>query len=204
VRRSQKDNCTPGHAAARSENRAAAVTGTSRLIQKRAVLRFVLILAGLTGLFNALFYIWLSHSSFFLTYLSWNAGCSAFLLRLFGESASSNGTSLSTPRFFLEIKQGCDALQPIAFFVFLILSSPVTVLIRSRIVPIVIGTLGLLLLNLVRIITLYYAGILFPSAFEILHIDVWQAVFIFLPLLMWIAWAQRVSRKAPTKLHANP
>lgn len=202
--RKHRDKSSPSHAAARSKYRAAAVTGTSRLIQKRAVLRFVLVLAGLTGLFNAFFYIWLSHSSIFETYLGWNARCSAILLRSLGESASSNGTLLSTPRFSLEIKQGCDAIQPVAFFVCLILSSPVAVPFRSRFIPILIGTLALLLLNLVRLISLYYTGVYYPKAFEILHIDVWQAVFIFLPLLMWIAWAQRASRVAPTTANAPP
>ncbi|MFH1108499.1 MAG: hypothetical protein V1790_04775 [Planctomycetota bacterium] len=181
-----------------------AKTGTgSRLIRKGAVLRFVLWLAGLMVAFNAVFYLWLAESRFLQVYLSWNARASALLLRVFGESATATGTLVASPRFGLEVKDGCDALQPIAFFIFAMLASPVPVRLRLRIVPILMGTLVLLLLNLVRILTLFYTGIHFPSAFEPLHIDVWQSVFIFLPLTFWLVWAQRALRRSGTTTHAS-
>jgi exosortase/archaeosortase family protein len=176
---------------------------TSRLIRKGAVLRFVLLLGGSMVAFNAVFYLWLAESRIFEVYLSLNTRVCALLLRLFGESAAATGTLLASPRFRLEIRQGCDAIQPTAFFVFAMLASPVGVRLRSRIKPILIGTLVLLLLNLVRIISLYYTGIHFPDAFEPLHIDVWQAVFVFLPLTFWLVWAQRAARHSGTTDHAG-
>ena len=174
-------------------------TGTaSRLIRRGAVLRFVLWLTGLMVAFNAVFYLWLSDSRFLQIYLSWNAGASAWLLRVFGESATATGTNVSSPRFGLEVKDGCDAIQPVAFFVFAMLASPVPVRLRSRMVPILVGMLALLLLNLVRILTLFYTGIYFPRAFEPLHIDVWQSVFIFVPLTFWLVWALRALRHSGT------
>ena len=179
-------------------------TGTaSRLIRKGAVLRFVLWLAGLMVAFNAVFYLWLAESRVFEVYLSWNARACALLLRVFGESATATGTLVASPRFGLEVKDGCDAIQPMAFFIFAMLASPVSVPLRSRMAPILVGTLVLLLLNLVRILTLFYTGIHFPSAFEPLHIDVWQAVFIFLPLTFWLVWAQRAARPSGTTTHAG-
>jgi exosortase/archaeosortase family protein len=175
----------------------------SRLIRRGAVLRFVLWLTGLMVAFNAAFYLWLADSRFLEVYLSWNASASAWLLRIFGESATAAGTFVASPRFGLEIKDGCDALQPMAFFIFAMLASPVPVRLRSRLVPILVGTLALLLLNLVRILTLYYTGIYFPSAFEPMHIDVWQSVFIFLPLTFWLVWALRAMRPSGTTTHAS-
>lgn len=179
-------------------------TGTaSRLIRKGAVLRFVLWLTGLMVAFNAVFYLWLVESRFLQVYLSWNARASALLLRVFGESATATGTNVVSSRFGLEVKDGCDALQPIAFFIFAMLASPVPVRLRSRIVPILIGMLVLLLLNLVRILTLFYTGIYFPKAFEPLHIDVWQSLFIFFPLTFWLVWALRAIRPSSTTTHAS-
>lgn len=178
-------------------------TGTaSRLIRRGAVLRFVLWLTGLMIAFNAVFYLWLAESRFLQVYLAWNARASALLLRVFGESATATGTNVSSPRFGLEVKDGCDALQPMAFFIFAMLASPVPVRLRSRLVPILMGTLALLLLNLVRILTLFYTGIYFPKAFEPLHIDVWQSLFIFLPLTFWLVWALRAMRRTGTTTHA--
>ena len=47
----------------------------------------------------------------------------------------------------------------------------------------------MLAINLVRIVSLFYIRIHFPAAFEIMHVEVWQALFIFLALLCWIVWA---------------
>jgi len=175
----------------------------SRLIRRGAVLRFVLWLTGLMVAFNAAFYLWLAKSPVLVVYLNGNARASAFLLSVFGENATAAGTNVSSPRFGLQVKDGCDAIQPIAFFLFAMLASPVPVRLRSRIAPILLGTLGLLLLNLVRIVSLFYAGVYFPSAFETLHIDVWQSVFIFLPLTFWLVWAQGAVRRSGTITHAG-
>ena len=59
-----------------------------------------------------------------------------------------------------------------------------------------VGTVLLLSMNLVRIITLYYAGIHFPNAFETLHVEVWQAVFIFVPIVLWVIWERFVARRS--------
>lgn len=156
--------------------------------------RFVLVLTGLFLLFNIAFYGWIDESEFFGRYLALNAKASVPLIRIFGADAISEHTNVRSKEFALEIKHGCDALQPTAFFVLAMLASPVSVSLARRIGPIVIGSVILLLLNLVRILTLFYAGIKIPSWFETLHQDIWQAVFIFLPLFFWIAWAMRATR----------
>ncbi len=182
-------------------------TGTaSQMIRRGAVLRFVLWLAGLMVAFNAVFYLWLAESRVLHVYLSWNARASAWLLRVLGENATATGTLLTSPRFGLQVKDGCDAIQPMAFFIFAMLASPVPVRLRLRLVPILMGTLVLLLLNLVRLLTLFYTGIYFPRAFEPMHIDVWQSVFIFLPLTFWLVWALRAVRAlrpSGTTTHAS-
>jgi exosortase/archaeosortase family protein len=86
---------------------------------------------------------------------------------------------------------GCDALQSAVFLMFAVVASPLGLPLRSRVPFIILGTLFLLGLNLVRIISLYYTGVYWKSAFETIHIDVWQPVFIFVPLVMWVIWARR-------------
>jgi exosortase/archaeosortase family protein len=46
----------------------------------------------------------------------------------------------------------------------------------------------LLILNLVRIVSLFLIGVYFHRIFDLTHIDVWQALFIFLAVLLWILW----------------
>lgn len=166
------------------------------------MLRFVVLLSVPTIAFNVFFYLWLSEQAFFESYLNLNARASAAFLNLFGDDVRVNGTSLSSSRYALQIKSGCDALQSVAFFVLAVLASQVSMPLIRRLPVIVAGTAVMLTVNLVRIISLYYTGVYFPDAFETMHIDVWQAVFIFLPLVLWVVWARRVMRRERAMAHA--
>ena len=81
-----------------------------------------------------------------------------------------------------------------AFFIFAVLAWPVPVLWWRRATGLAVGTLLLLTLNPVRIVSLYYTGIYFPSAFEVMHLDVWQPAFIVLALFFWVMWVWWTSR----------
>ncbi len=166
----------------------------SWLSAKRPVLRFVLVFAVLIGAFNVYFYVWFSKSEAFESYLHFNAEVSGAILRVFGEDARVAETSISSPRFALNIKRGCDAIQASVFFVFLVLASPLRTPLVKRLPAIIVGMALLLLINLVRIISLYYIGVYVPSAFKMMHVEIWQALFIFLPLFMWVLWVRRAMR----------
>ena len=154
------------------------------------MLRFVLILGVLMGLFNGLFYVWVVRTAFFDSYLGLNAELCAGMLKWFGESVKTTGTLIASPRYSLEIKPGCDAIQASAFFVFAMLAFPSSVSRLARVPYLLVGTTVLLVLNLVRILSLYYTGVYFPKAFGVIHIDVWQTLFIFLALTLWLVWAR--------------
>ena len=169
------------------------------LYTKRPVLRFVLLLAGFIALFNAFFYLWLVKSDFFEGYLNINARVTAVILNLFGDDARAAGSSVASSQFSLQIRMGCDALQSSVFFAFAVLASPSRFSVLGKIPFMFVGTGFLLLLNLVRIISLYYTGIWYPRAFDAMHLDVWQPVFIFLPLVLWVIWARWAMQSRPKK-----
>jgi len=156
------------------------------------------------GVFNVLFYIWLAKTPSFESYLHFNAEICARLLGWLGEQATAEGTTIRSPRFPLEIRHGCDAIQPSAFFVFAMLATPAPPVLVAKIPAILAGTAVLLLLNLVRILTLYYTGVHYRALFDTMHIDVWQALFVFFPLFLWVMWARRAMgrRVAPAEPHA--
>lgn len=163
---------------------------SSWFADKAPVLRFVLIFGGLMAAFNLFVYAGFSKTNGFDTYLGWNAKVSAAILGLLGDEARVSGVTLSTQRFALSVRAGCDALQASAIFVFAVLASPTSISLTGRWVPLVLGLAALLALNVVRIISLYYTGVYFPKAFETMHVDVWQALFIFLPIFFWIVWSR--------------
>lgn len=165
---------------------------------RRPVVRFVLLFGFFLAAFNLFFYLYLLKTDFFESYLGLNARAGAGFLRMMGEEITVNGDSIDSPRFHLSIKRGCDALQASAFFAIGVLASPLRVPFRRRILSVLVGMAGLLLLNLVRIISLYYAGVYSRPLFDVLHIEVWQALFIFAPLFLWVLWVRRVARASRT------
>ncbi len=161
---------------------------------RRDVLRFVLIVGTSMVLFNVLFYVRLSEDSVLGSYLALNARLSAGFVNLFGDQATVTGTAIRSARGSLEVRPGCDGIQASAFFIFAVLASPAPLSLLARIPSILAGMLLLLTINLVRIISLYYTQIYFPSAFEVMHVEVWQAVFIFLPIVFWVVWLRWAQR----------
>ena len=168
---------------------------------RRPVLRFVVGLAILVGGFNAAFILWYSKGEQFAAYMNLNADVSAAIIRAAGDGAEANGTEIVGERYTINLKRGCDALQAAAFYVFAVLTSPVGLVLRRRLVAVAVGAVLLLVINLVRIISLYYTGVFFPTWFDVMHVDVWQAVFVFLPIVFWLIWLFRAMRHS-TRPHA--
>ena len=148
---------------------------------------FVVLLALLFGLFQVVMTIPWVKDTLFQGNLRLNARVSGAVLGLFEESLSVNGTSIRSPRWSLRIERGCDAIDPVALFACALLAFPGAW--SRKLAGLVAGTAALMVLNQVRIITLFYVGVYFPGAFQIVHLDVWQAMFIFVALLFWILWA---------------
>ena len=161
----------------------------------RRLLRFLLLFGLSLGGFNAFFYLWLRNGTLFAAYLGLNAELTGVILRVLGDDITVRGLSIGSPRFSMSIRAGCDGIQASALFVLAVLLAPVSVSRLARVGPVVLGTLLLLALNIVRIVSLYYTGIYFPSAFETMHVDVWQGVFIFLPIILWMIWNAWATRR---------
>lgn len=167
--------------------------GASWFATKRPVLGFVLLFAVLMGAFYACTFLPALNKHAFPWLLRANASVSTSILTIFGEDARANGTAISSPRASISIAHGCDAIEPTALFVAAVLAFPVPLL--TKVPGVLLGTLLLLSINLVRIISLFYTRIHFPKAFEIMHVDVWQPAFILLALLFWVLWAWWATQK---------
>lgn len=174
----------------------------SWFIDKRLILRFVIPLGALMLGFNIVFLQWLTRGDLFQTYVKMNAELSGSILQAFGDDATVTGTSISSSRFSIDIKRGCEAVQVSVFFVLAVLLWPRSVPLWRRAAGLGVGTFLLVTINLLRIVSLYYTGIYFPSAFEVMHIDIWQPVFIVLALFFWVVWVWWVSQAPAAEPHA--
>lgn len=138
---------------------------------------------------------------FFPWYLEFNADASVAVLHTVGyEDVSRNGKSLKSSRGAISVERGCDAVEPTALFAAAVLASPVYFL--SKLPAVVLGTLILAVVNIIRIITLFLSAAHWRAAFDILHLDVWQAAFIILALLLWLLWAAWAVKRQKRRIRA--
>ncbi len=162
---------------------------------KRPIFQFVGLFAVIMGACYAVTMIDAVEKKILPAYMQYYASASAMVMNVFGEGAEAKGTSVVSKRYSVNIKQGCDALAPSALFIAAVLAFPGS--IRSKVPGLIVGTLVLAVINLVRIISLYYTGIHYPRWFETMHVDVWQPVFILLSLTLWVLWALWVMPRGP-------
>lgn len=153
---------------------------------RKPILLFTL---GFVG-FMILFYL-LSFTDFYANYIfdpvsKVNANLASWILNIFGQETSAVGNNVKNSDFSIDIKEGCDALEATAIFAACVTFYPSKLKYKLR--AYLLGVTFLLGANLIRVISLFLVGIYFPKAFDTMHLDVWQAIFIILAVLSFVFW----------------
>ncbi len=130
---------------------------------------------------------------FLPTYLHFLAEVTGTVLNLFGANVSVSTTIVQSKQFAMDIAYGCDALEPITLFTVVVAAFPAR--FKARISAIPVGIILLFMVNIVRLLTLYYAGSTSTELFELMHIEIWQPIFIVCALVMFILYVGFVRRK---------
>ena len=155
---------------------------------KSPVFRFVLGFAGVLALFYALTLTSLFKRNFFPAYLHFNAQASSAALRGLGQRTTVSGSQIASGVWTVDVRRGCDAVEPTALFVAAVLAFPAAW--RRKWLGVGAGIVLLALLNVLRIVSLFLVGAHFPKAFDLMHETIWQAVFILLAIGLWAVWIQ--------------
>ncbi len=109
------------------------------------------------------------------------------ILNILGEESSANGIDITSPFFSLTIKEGCDAITPIILYSMAILAFPISFKLKWP--GVLLGIIALFILNIIRIVSLYYIGKHFSyETFDFMHVDVWQILFLILTIFTWLVW----------------
>ncbi len=163
------------------------------------IFRFVLIFALTTVILYALTATGYFERHGWIPYLNLNASISGAILDVFGEDVTIVNRKIVSARASIQIERGCDAIHPTILFVAAALALPASW--RARALGIVIGTGILMVTNLFRIITLFYVQKHWRSAFDVMHVEVWQALFIFFAIVLWFVWANWALGSPPEPTH---
>jgi exosortase H (IPTLxxWG-CTERM-specific) len=118
------------------------------------------------------------------------ARVSGALMRMFDASITTTGNVIATTRsaFAVAIEAGCNGVEATLVLTAAMLAFPATW--RHRLAGIVVGVAAVQLLNVVRVVSLFYLGQWNQQVFEWAHLYVWQALIMLDVLIVWVIWVR--------------
>ncbi len=128
------------------------------------------------------------------------ASLTGSILSVFGYDISVEDTRVVSPSLFsMEIVRGCDGIEPAAMYTSAVLASVAP--LWTKLPGVLAGILGIYVINLVRVVSLFFIGIHFPDAFTMIHETIWQAAFVLLAVVFWVVWLQWATHRTSGRLH---
>lgn len=122
--------------------------------------------------------------------------------RLLGEPVTTSGTLIASPRFAVNIRNGCNGVETMLIFAAGVLAFPAPW--TARLAGLLAGSLLIQAVNVVRIASLFFIGARWPAAFEDWHVVVWQAIVVLFGVVLWILWAHRLALRPRPARQALP
>jgi exosortase H (IPTLxxWG-CTERM-specific) len=118
------------------------------------------------------------------------ARVSGVLMRTFDASITTSGNVIgsSASPFAVAIEAGCNGVEATLVLVAAMLAFPAPW--RHRLVGIAIGVATVQVLNVVRVVTLFYLGRWNERVFEWAHLYAWQALIMLDVLIVWVIWVK--------------
>ncbi len=166
-----------------------------RSVWRRPESRFLILFLSILGISFTVIALNPVNDAFVVPYTTLIAKLSGNILKLFGEDITINGVLLWSPRFAVTIYNGCNGLITSLIFISGVLSFPARG--SAKVIGVIGGLLAILVINLIRIISLWYIGIYLPQFFSQSHIFIWQSLVILAGVTLWIIWAHTFA--APPK-----
>lgn len=163
-----------------------------RKIWNRPDTRFLVLFLAILGVSFTVVALRPVNDAIVVPYTTFIARVSGSVLNLFGEQATVSQCVVSSPRFAVTIYNGCNGLITSLIFISGVLAFPVRW--PGKAIGVIAGLLAIQIINMVRIISLFYIGVFFPAYFNDAHIFIWQSVVILAGVSLWIFWASRFAR----------
>ena len=158
-----------------------------RSLWRKPEARFVLLFLAILGASFTVVALRQVDNSLVTPYTAMIARTSGFVLRLLGEDAVVHGCVVSSSRFSVTIFNGCNGLITSLIFISAVLAFPAKW--TAKLIGVVGGLLAIQLINLVRIVSLFYVGVFLPEHFNDAHIYIWQSLVVLAGVVLWVVWA---------------
>jgi exosortase H (IPTLxxWG-CTERM-specific) len=120
------------------------------------------------------------------------ASVSGKLLNSIGERAEVVGTEIRSSSFGVNIENGCNGVETALLFGAAVLAFPSSW--PRRLLGLLAGFVAIQILNMFRVITLFWIGLHRPALFNSSHTVIWQSVVVLFGVLLFLFWASRERR----------
>jgi len=154
------------------------------------VLKFVMLFGFLIGLFYLMWATQWFHDIVVSNVTKLDAKIASVILNIFGWGTNTIGNTIESDALTLNVKTGCDGLEAMAMFSSGVIAYTASLAHKFR--GLIYGIAFLFILNIIRILHLYVTGVYMPKYFEFFHQNFWQIVFIFLSIVLWAFWINRI------------
>ena len=116
------------------------------------------------------------------------ANISVWLVNFFDSDVAASGKIIRSISngFAVEIQPGCNGVEAVIILFSAIFAFPAP--FKHKLIGFAAGFFAIQLLNLVRIISLFYLGQWNMTAFTWFHLYLWQALIILDALVVWLIW----------------
>ena len=122
------------------------------------------------------------------------AHISAWLIQIFDEKVIFRGVEIinTANGFAVSIQAGCNGVEAAIVLIAAILAFPASW--SAKLIGVIVGFLSVQLLNILRIISLFYLGQWNFDAFNWAHLYIWQALIMLDVLVVFLLWLKFSAR----------
>ncbi len=120
------------------------------------------------------------------------ARVSAAILNGIGERVSVAGTEIRSGVFSVNIENGCNGVETALLFGSAVLAFPSRW--RRKLAGLALGFAAIQIVNLVRVVSLFWIGVHQPALFSSSHTILWQSIVVLCGVLLFLYWATREQR----------
>jgi len=126
-----------------------------------------------------------------------NAGTASRIINLCtpGERTVARRDAITAPGISLSIAKGCEGIETMILVIAALAAYFMPA--RRKLEGIAAGIALIYVVNLVRIISLYYIFRYRPAWFDFAHLYFWQVVIIFIGVAFFLFWIERFGQSTP-------
>ena len=114
---------------------------------------------------------------------------SSGILNLFGQNTVVIGTTVQSSVFGISVVTACTGIFITGLFLIAVVALPARWI--AKLIGAGIGIGGIFLVNIVRLVSLYFIGVHWPGFLDQAHQLIWQSLLIVIAVALWLLWAGR-------------